>query len=117
MSYTKNKANVLGHIGSEIDVRRFEDGGFSVQFRVATNHYWFEGQDESRVKHEETEWHQIKATGKHGKNLAKLVEKGSLKKGSYVDIEGRLKTHKWTDTSGVDRYTTQVVVEKFGLLK
>jgi single-strand DNA-binding protein len=68
---------------------------------VATNETWTDSKGAKQVR---TEWHRIAVFGPHAENAAKY-----LKKGSMVDVEGRLQTSKWTDKNGIDRYTTEIV--------
>jgi len=101
MAGSVNKVILIGHLGSDPEVR-FTPGGQAVaNFNIATNESWKDknGQDQDR-----TEWHRIVVWGK----LAELC-KEYLSKGRQVYVEGRLQTREWSDKEGVKRYTTEVI--------
>ena len=103
-----NKVILVGNLGKDPEVRYSKDGKRVASFSVATTESWknkSSGERESR-----TEWHRIVA---FGDGLGEVVEK-YLKKGSKVYVEGQLRTRKWQDQSGSDRYTTEVVISGFG---
>lgn len=102
-----NRAEIIGNLGNDPEVRSFPNGGKVANLSVATTRKWRDRQ--SGETQERTEWHRvsIKAEG-----LVGVVER-YLKKGSKVFIEGRLETRKWQDQSGQDRYTTEIVVAAF----
>lgn len=101
-----NKAFVIGNLGADPEIRSFQNGGRAANFSVATMRKWKTSAGDVR---EETEWHRINVTSD---GLVGIVER-YLKKGSRVHVEGRLKTRKWTDQNGVERYTTEIVVGGF----
>ena len=103
-----NKVFLLGHVGA-IESREVTDGALVSNFSVATNMRW-KDRDEQVV--ESVEWHRCEAWNK----VAELVI-GLLKVGSPVHIEGRLRTKKWTDAEGTDRYSTSILVEEFSALE
>ena len=99
--YGINEAVVLGHLGANPEVKTFDDGGKIVTLSVATSDSWT---DKSGQKQESTEWHRVVLRG----GTANTAEK-FLKKGSKVYIKGPMKTRKYTDSQGIDRYTTEIV--------
>jgi single-strand DNA-binding protein len=107
MSGSINKVILVGNLGKEPEVRRLNSGEPVVSFRMATTESWKDkGSGERR---ERTEWHNVVI---FNENLAKVAEQ-YLKKGSKVYIEGQLQTRKWSDQSGAERYTTEVVLQRF----
>lgn len=103
-----NEAVILGRLGAEPEVRNFNDGGKIVTISVATSDSWT---DKSGQKQESTEWHRVIFRG----GLAKTAE-NYLKKGSRVYISGAMKTRKYTDPTGVDRYITEIIGLKLNML-
>lgn len=102
-----NRAEIIGNLGADPDVRTFQNGGKVANLSVATTRKWRDRQTgETR---EDTEWHRVAITAE---GLAGVAER-YLRKGSKVYIAGRLKTRKWQDQSGQDRYTTEIVVAGF----
>ena len=101
-----NKVIVLGRLGKDPEVRNFQNGGKVVNLRVATSESW---KDRDGNRQERTEWHRVVI---FNENLGR-VAKSYLKKGSKVYLEGQLQTRKWTDNSGQDKYTTEVVLQRF----
>ena len=99
--YGINEAVVLGHLGANPEVKTFDDGGKIVTLSVATSDSWT---DKSGQKQESTEWHRVVLRG----GTANTAER-FLKKGSKVYIKGPMKTRKYTDSQGIDRYTTEIV--------
>lgn len=99
-----NRVTVLGRLGRDPEVKTFNNGGRIVNLRVATSETWRDKQTGERK--EDTEWHSISISNEA---LGKIAEQ-YLRKGSEVLIEGKLKTRKWQDQSGQDRYTTEIVV-------
>lgn len=107
MSGSVNKVTLLGNLGADPDIRRTQDGRPIANFSVATSESW---RDKSTgEKKEKTEWHRVVV---FSEGLAKIVEQ-YLKKGSKVYLEGMLVTRKWQDKDGVDRYSTEVVLQGF----
>ncbi|MFN4327259.1 MAG: single-stranded DNA-binding protein [Limnobacter sp.] len=104
-----NKVILVGNLGKDPDVRYLPDGGAVVNMSLATTSSWKD--KNSGEKKEETEWHRVVIYGR----LAEIAGE-YCKKGRSVYIEGRLKTRKWTDQSGQDRYTTEIVADQMQLL-
>ncbi len=107
MAGSVNKVILIGNLGRDPDVRRNGAGDPIVNLRIATSDMWRDKNTGERK--ERTEWHQVVI---FNEGLAKLAEQ-YLKKGSKVYIEGQLQTRKWTDQANVERYTTEVVLQKF----
>ncbi|MPT48270.1 MAG: single-stranded DNA-binding protein [Sphingobium sp.] len=104
MAGSVNKVILLGHLGADPEVRHFQNGGKVANFRIATSQSWKDRQSGERK--ERTEWHSISV---QNEGLADVA--GSyLRKGSKVYIEGQLRTRKWQDQQGNDRYSTEVVL-------
>jgi single-strand DNA-binding protein len=107
MAGSVNKVILIGNLGRDPEVRSAQDGTKIVNLNVATSESWKDrGSGERREK---TEWHRVVI---FNNNLADVAER-FLKKGSKVYIEGSLQTRKWTDQSGQERYTTEVVIGRF----
>jgi single-strand DNA-binding protein len=101
-----NKVILVGNLGADPEARSLNNGGEVVNIRVATSEQW---KDRDGNRQERTEWHNVVI---FNENLGK-VAKSYLRKGSKVYLEGQIQTRKWTDQSGNDRYTTEVVLQKF----
>lgn len=101
-----NKVILVGNLGDDPEVRSLNNGGEVVNLRLATSESW---KDKDGNRQERTEWHRVVI---FNDNLAK-VAKSYLKKGSKVYLEGQLQTRKWTDQSGADRYSTEIVLQRF----
>jgi len=101
-----NKVILVGNLGADPESRSLNNGGEVVNMRVATSETW---KDREGQRQERTEWHNVVI---FNENLGK-VAKSYLKKGSKVYLEGQIQTRKWTDQSGNDRYTTEVVLQRF----
>ena len=101
-----NKVILVGNLGQDPEARTFSNGGEVVNLRVATSESW---KDRDGNRQERTEWHSVAI---FNENLGR-VAKNYLRKGSKVYIEGQLQTRKWQDQSGNDRYTTEIVLQKF----
>lgn len=101
-----NKVILVGNLGADPESRSFANGGEVVNIRVATSETW---KDRDGNRQEKTEWHTVAI---FNENLGR-VAKSYLKKGSKVYLEGQLQTRKWQDQSGNDRYSTEVVLQKF----
>lgn len=108
MAGSLNKATIIGHLGSDPEVRSLTSGAKVVNFSVATSETWRD--KASGEKKERTEWHRVVIWSE---GLAKVAET-YLKKGSKVYLEGQLQTRKWQDQSGADKYTTEIVLNGFG---
>lgn len=107
MSGSVNKVILVGHLGKDPEMRRMQDGSPVVNLSIATSESWRDkGTGERREK---TEWHRVVI---FNENLAKIAEQ-YLRKGSKVYIEGHLQTRKWTDQSGAEKYSTEIVLQKF----
>ena len=102
-----NKVILVGNLGRAPEIRSTQDGKKVVNFSVATSETWKDRQ--SGEKRERTEWHRVVI---FNEALAGIAEK-YLRKGSKIYIEGQLQTRKWTDQSGVEKYTTEVVLQNF----
>jgi single-strand DNA-binding protein len=102
-----NKVILIGNLGKDPEARSMNNGGEVVSFSIATSENW--NDKASGEKREKTEWHNIVI---FNENLGR-VAKQYLRKGSSVYVEGQLQTRKWTDQSGADRYTTEVVLQRF----
>ena len=107
MAGSVNKVILVGNLGRDPEVRRMGSGDAVVNLRVATSESWRDRQSGERK--ERTEWHSVVI---FNENLAKVAEQ-YLRKGSKVYIEGQLQTRKWTDQSGQERYTTEIVLQRF----
>lgn len=101
-----NKVILVGNLGQDPESRSFSNGGEVVNLRIATSETW---KDRDGNRQERTEWHSVAI---FNENLGR-VAKNYLRKGSKVYIEGQLQTRKWQDQSGADRYTTEIVLQKF----
>jgi len=109
MSGTINKVMLIGHTGDEVKMHYFEGGNSIGRFPLATNETYTNRSNGERVNN--TEWHNIVVRNK----AAEVCEK-YLKKGDKVYIEGRLKTRKWQDEKGLDRYSTEIQCTEFTFL-
>lgn len=105
-----NKVILVGNLGQDPEVRYMPNGGAVVNLSLATSDTWTDKQ--TGDKKERTEWHRVVLYGK----LAEIASE-YLRKGSQVYIEGALRTRKWTDQSGVEKYTTEVVVSQSGTMQ
>lgn len=101
-----NKVILVGNLGADPEARSLNNGGEVVNMRVATSEQW---KDRDGNRQERTEWHNVVI---FNENLGR-VAKNYLRKGSKVYLEGQIQTRKWTDQSGNDRYTTEVVLQRF----
>jgi single-strand DNA-binding protein len=101
-----NKVILVGNLGDDPEARSMNSGGEVVNLRVATSESW---KDRDGNKQERTEWHRVVI---FNENLGR-VAKQFLRKGSKVYLEGQLQTRKWTDNSGQDKYSTEVVLQRF----
>lgn len=101
-----NKCIIMGRLGQDPEVRYAASGTAFCNITVATSEEWKD--KNTGEKKEETEWHRIVFSGK----IAEIAGE-YLKKGSQVFVEGKLKTRKWTDQSGQEKYTTEIVVDSF----
>lgn len=107
MAGSVNKVILIGNLGRDPEVRSLNDGSKVVNLRIATSETWRDRTSGERK--ERTEWHSVVI---FNENLAKVAE-NYLRKGSKVYIEGQLQTRKWTDQQGQDRYTTEIVLQRY----
>jgi len=107
MAGSVNKVILVGNLGKDPEVRRLNSGDQVVNFTLATSESWRD--KNSGERKEKTEWHNVVI---FNENLGKVVEQ-YCKKGSKVYVEGQLQTRKWQDKDGADRYTTEVVLQRF----
>ncbi|PNO64566.1 single-stranded DNA-binding protein [Serratia marcescens] len=105
-----NKVILVGHLGQDPEIRYMPSGGAVATLSLATSETWRDKQ--SGEQKEKTEWHRVVLFGK----LAEIASE-YLRKGAQVYIEGALRTRKWADQSGQDRYTTEVVVSVNGTMQ
>lgn len=107
MAGSINKVTLLGNLGADPEVRMGQDSSKIVTFSVATSEFWNDKQSGERK--EKTEWHRVVI---FNDRIAEVAEK-YLRKGSKVYLEGQLQTRQWKDNTGVDRYTTEIVISRF----
>ena len=107
MAGSVNKVILVGNLGRDPETRQTQDGKPIANFTVATNETWKDRQ--SGERRERVEWHRVVIFNEH---LAEIAQR-YLHKGSKVYLEGQLQTRKWTDQSGQERYTTEVVLQRF----
>lgn len=104
-----NKVILIGHLGADPETRAMPSGMTVANLRVATSESWRDKQ--SGEMKEQTEWHNVVLFGRLGEIAGEY-----LRKGSQVYIEGRLRTRKWQDKNGNDRYTTEIVANDMQML-
>ena len=102
-----NKVILIGHLGKDPETRHTQDGKPICNLSVATSEKWTDKQTGER--RERTEWHRVVIFNEH---LAEIAQK-YLRKGSKAYLEGQLQTRKWTDQSGTERYSTEVVLQRY----
>ena len=107
MAYSINKVTLVGNIGNEPEVKTFQNGNKVVNLSLATSERWKD--KESGEMKTNTEWHKVVI---YNPVLADIAEK-YVKKGSKIYLEGQLQTRKWQDSSGADKYTTEVVLQNY----
>ncbi|PZQ18077.1 MAG: single-stranded DNA-binding protein [Ancylobacter novellus] len=107
MAGSVNKVILVGNLGRDPEVRRLNSGEPVVNLRIATSETWRDKQ--SGERRERTEWHQVVI---FNENLAKIAEQ-YLRKGSKVYLEGQLQTRKYTDASGAEKYSTEIVLQRY----
>ena len=107
MAGSVNKVILIGNVGADPQIRRTQDGRPIANLSLATSETWRDKQTGERK--EKTEWHRVVV---FNENLAKIVEQ-YVKKGSKIYVEGALHTRKWTDQSGAEKYSTEVVLQGF----
>lgn len=104
-----NKVMIMGNLGADPEVRYMPSGSAVTNIRVATSEVWKDRQ--SGEKQERTEWHRIVLFNRLGEIAAQY-----LRKGSRVFVEGSLRTNKWQDQSGNERYTTEIIASSMQLM-
>ncbi|TVV75649.1 single-stranded DNA-binding protein [Sphingomonas solaris] len=107
MAGSVNKVILVGNLGRDPESRSFQNGGKVVNLRIATSETWKDKQSGERK--EKTEWHSVAI---FSEPLGRIAEQ-YLRKGSKVYIEGKLQTRKWQDNSGVEKYSTEIVLQGF----
>ncbi|AHC73354.1 single-stranded DNA-binding protein [Candidatus Endolissoclinum faulkneri L5] len=107
MSGSINKAILIGNLGRDPEVRFTQDGVKVINLAIATSDRWRD--KNSGEQRERTEWHRVVI---FNENLARLAEQ-YLRKGSLIYIEGQLQTRKWSDQSGQERYSTDIVLQRY----
>ncbi|MEN6543104.1 single-stranded DNA-binding protein [Parvibaculum sp.] len=107
MAGSVNKVILVGNLGADPEIRRTQDGRPIANLRIATSESWRD--KNSGERKEKTEWHRVVI---FNEGLCKVAEQ-YLKKGSKVYIEGALQTRKWTDQSGQEKYSTEIVLQGF----
>ena len=109
MSGTLNKVMLIGHLGDDVKIKHFDNGGCLARFPLATNQTYTNKSTNEKVTN--TDWHNIVVRNK----AAEICEK-YLAKGDKVYVEGRIKTRKWQDDKGDDRYSTEIACSDFTFL-
>jgi single-strand DNA-binding protein len=107
MAGSVNKVILIGNLGADPEIRRTQDGRPIANLRIATSESWRD--KASGERREKTEWHRVVI---FSEGLCRVVEQ-YLKKGAKVYIEGQLQTRKWTDQQGVERYSTEIVLQNY----
>ena len=107
MAGSVNKVILIGNLGADPEIKRTQDGRPIANLRIATSETWRD--KNSGERREKTEWHRVVI---FNEGLCKVAEQ-YLKKGAKVYLEGQLQTRKWQDQSGNDKYSTEVVLQKF----
>ncbi len=107
MAGSVNKVILVGNLGRDPETRRLASGDPVVNLRLATSESWKD--KASGERKEKTEWHSVVI---YNENLARVAEQ-YLRKGSKVYVEGQLQTRKWQDQSGQEKYTTEIVLQRF----
>jgi single-strand DNA-binding protein len=108
MASSVNKVILIGNLGNDPEIRSTQDGREIATFSIATSEDWKDKSTGERKS--KTEWHRVVI---FSQGLVQIV-KQYVKKGSKVYVEGALQTRKWTDNSGVEKYTTEIVIQNFG---
>lgn len=108
MAGSLNRVMLIGNLGKDPDVRHTQDGRPIVNLSIATSESWKD--KASGERKEKTEWHRVTI---FNEGIAKVAEQ-YLKKGSTVYIEGQLQTRKYTDKDGIEKYTTEIVLQNYG---
>ncbi|MEZ4907064.1 MAG: single-stranded DNA-binding protein [Saprospiraceae bacterium] len=103
-----NKVILIGNLGKDPDVRKLENNSFVARFPLATHENY---RDKSGNWQKVTDWHNIVVWGNQAERAEKMLHKGST-----IYLEGKLKTRKWNDNSGAERYTTEVIALSYKIL-
>ena len=107
MAGSVNKVTLIGNLGRDPEVRTMQDGNSLVNLSIATSENWRDKNTGER--RDRTEWHRVVI---FNERLADVAQK-YLRKGSKVYLEGQLQTRKWTDQSGVEKYSTEVILQRY----
>ncbi|HEX2581112.1 MAG TPA: single-stranded DNA-binding protein [Dongiaceae bacterium] len=107
MAGSVNKVILVGNLGRDPEIRTTQNGGKIAQLSVATSETWRDKQTQER--REKTEWHRVVV---FNDRLVDVIER-YLKKGAKIYVEGQLQTRKWTDQSGQERYSTEIVLQNY----
>ncbi len=107
MAGSVNKVILVGNLGADPEIRSLNSGDRVANLRVATSETWRD--KSSGERKEKTEWHRVVI---FNDNLVKVAEQ-YLRKGSKIYLEGSIQTRKWTDQSGVEKFSTEIVLQKF----
>jgi single-strand DNA-binding protein len=107
MAGSVNKAIIVGNLGRDPEIRTLNSGEKVANLSIATSEQWRDKATGERK--EKTEWHRVSV---FNENIVKVCE-NYLQKGSTVYIEGSIQTRKWTDQAGVEKYSTEIVLQKF----
>lgn len=108
MAGSLNKVTLIGNVGKDPEIRSMQDGREVASFSLATSDFWKDKNTGER--RERTEWHRVVVFAQPLINLIKSY----INKGSRLYVEGALQTRKWTDQQGVERYTTEIVLQGYG---
>lgn len=103
---TYQKVIICGNLGDDPHIHQFENGGMMAQLSIATTEHWRDKNTNEKMSR--TEWHRVIVNGKSAETIEKYC-----KKGDKLLIDGKLRTRKWTDQSGADKYTTEIVCDRF----
>ena len=104
-----NRATLIGNLGADPEIRYLPNGKATASFSLATTDTWKD--KATGEKHDRTEWHRVIFFGARAEVVGEY-----LKKGSQIYVEGSLRTRKWTDINGIDRYTTEIVGHEMQML-
>jgi single-strand DNA-binding protein len=107
MSGSVNKVILIGNVGKDPEIKKPIEGSAIATLSIATSEYWKD--KATGVRKDKTEWHRIVV---FNDKLVNVIEK-YVQKGSRIYVEGAIQTRKWTDTNGIERYTTEVCISKF----
>jgi single-strand DNA-binding protein len=108
MPMSLNQVQLCGNLGRDPEIRQFNNGGCVASLSIATNKRWKDRQ--TGEPREKTEWHRVDVIQQGDKGLVTALIEPYLKKGDSVFVQGELRTDKWQDQSGQDRYTTKIAV-------